>query len=171
MEDEIHDVFKINAFSNEEPKKDTPPPANTPVTDIEVMFNNERKEWTDKIASMSNSYRNFSKMTEVQVTAFSNRQIAVEKKHQYTSMYEDANMKYKQLKKDRIAHYTTQSARKYTNPQVDSLVDGDTAAMKRHLDSLAQQANYFDDTVRTLDHIIFAMKYRLEYERFIKADL
>lgn len=169
VEEEIHPIFDLPKVG-EDNKLPELPENNNP-GDLSSMFSTEREYLKVKIESIANMYRNLSKLTEVQIEALTQRQYSLEKKHAYTAMFDESNRRYKKEWKEKLDQYTKRSDRKYTNPQIENMIEGDLADFKRHLEMLAQQANYFDESIRTLDHIIYAVKDRIAYERFIKGDL
>jgi hypothetical protein len=133
-------------------------------------FEQERNEWTGDIKDVSSRFKNVEDMVEVQVDLYSKRQQAVEYMHQlmvlqsrlkkawiteykkaYDSLLMDADYRYSEKEKQRIA-------------------EEKSSASKLKLDVLQTHVDFFRETIKTVDNMIFGVKHRLEIEDFKRGN-
>lgn len=141
---------------------------NNNLSDLEIRFKGERSEWTAKIQRMSSNLKNISSLAETQVDLYSERQIGIEYLHELISTYSRLN----KISKEKKAEYLKKLLNnndyniRLKNQENEILFEGSVAAIQHRLDILKTHMDFMKETVKTIDAIIYGVKYRLELEEF-----
>ena len=133
-------------------------------------FQQERNEWTDEIKSISSRFKNVEDMVDVQVDLYSKRQQAVEYMHQLMVLQS-------RLKKAWIADYKKaydslllDQDYRYSEKERQRIAEDKTSTSKMKLEILQSHVDFFRETIKTLDNMIFGVKHRLEIEDFKRGN-
>lgn len=140
-----------------------------PVSYVE-RFEAERNTWTEDVKGIAARFKNVDDMIEVQVDLYSKRQQAVEYMHQLMVLQS-------RLKKTWIAEYQktydslliNQDFR-YSEKERQKIAEDKTSGAKLKLDVLQTHVDFFRETVKTIDNMIFGVKHRLEIEDFRRGN-
>ena len=133
-------------------------------------FEQERNEWTEDVKSISSRFKNIEDMVEVQVDLYSKRQQAVEYMHQLMVLQS-------RLKKNWIAEYKKayeslhlDADYRYSEKEKQRIAEEKTSTSKLKLEILQSHVDFFKETVKTIDNMIFGVKHRLEIEDFRRGN-
>ena len=133
-------------------------------------FDSERGEWTEKIRGIAARFRSIDNMIDVQVDLYSKRQQAVEYMHQLMVLQS-------RLKKNWIAEYQKaydslliNQDYRYSEKEKQRIAEEKTSVQKLKLDILQSHVDFFRETTRTIDNMIFGVKHRLEVEDFRRGN-
>lgn len=133
-------------------------------------FATERVTWGEDVQAIARRFKNVDDMVEVQVDLYSKRQQAVEYMHQLMVLQS-------KLKKAWIAEYQktydslliNQDFR-YSEKERQRLAEDKSSNSKLKLDVLQTHVDFFRETVKTIDNMIFGVKHRLEIEDFRRGN-
>ena len=120
--------------------------------ELENRFKTEREEWKDKIITLVKSIGDTRKLSEAQIQQLSFRQIVQEKRQEiYDKQYTS-----------RFREYHTGYDLKLSNTEKNIFVQSDCSAIKSQIKMISVQITYFEECVKTLDNLGFAIKNKIE---------
>lgn len=129
-------------------------------------FTDERETWRITVKEIATRFRNVEGLAEVQVDLYSRRQEAVEYQFKLIGI---AN----KLKKAYAVEYRAafdlagkNEDLRYSEKEKVKAAESATAETKYKLDSVSSQIDYFRETIKTIDNMIFGVKHRIEIENF-----
>ena len=133
-------------------------------------FEQERNTWTEDIKGIASRFKNVDDLVDVQVDLYSKRQQAVEYMHQLMVLQS-------RLKKNWIAEYQKaydslliNQDYRYSEKEKQRIAEEKTSVQKLKLDILQSHVDFFRETTRTIDNMIFGVKHRLEVEDFRRGN-
>ena len=133
-------------------------------------FEQERNDWTEDVRGISSRFKNIDDMVDVQVDLYSKRQLGVEYMHQLMVLQS-------RLKKTWIAEYKKaydalilDQDYRYSEKERQRIAEEKTSASKLKLDILQSHVDFFRETIKTIDNMIFGLKHRLEIEDFKRGN-
>jgi len=133
-------------------------------------FETERNEWTEKVRGIAARFRNVDDLVDVQVDLYSERQRAAEYMHQLMVLQS-------KLKKAWISEYqkvydslVINQDYRYSEKERQKIAEDKTSPAKLKLDILQTHVDFFRETVKTIDNMIFGVKHRLEIEDFRRGN-
>lgn len=154
---------------NSENQNQTVTPSSDNVGYVE-RFEQERNEWTEDVRGISSRFKNIDDMVDVQVDLYSKRQQGVEYMHQLMVLQS-------RLKKTWIAEYKKaydvlilDQDYRYSEKERQRIAEEKTSASKLKLDILQSHVDFFRETIKTIDNMIFGVKHRLEIEDFKRGN-
>jgi hypothetical protein len=152
-------------MSNSEETTHQDPQASSEKTFTE-KFTEERAEWTKTISEISNRFRVVENLAEVQIDLYSKRQIAIEYQYKLIGIHS-------KLKKMLIVEWKNAYEKaghnediRYSEKEKTKFAEAATVELKYKSESLSSQIDFFRDTVKTIDNMIFGVKHRIEIENF-----
>jgi hypothetical protein len=154
---------------NLESQNQTETPSSESVGYVE-RFEQERNDWTEDVRGISSRFKNIDDMVDVQVDLYSKRQLGVEYMHQLMVLQS-------RLKKTWIAEYKKaydalilDQDYRYSEKERQRIAEEKTSASKLKLDILQSHVDFFRETIKTIDNMIFGVKHRLEIEDFKRGN-
>lgn len=129
-------------------------------------FTEERAEWTKTIGEISNRFRVVENLAEVQIDLYSKRQIAIE--YQYKLIGIHSKLKKLLIIEWKKAYENAGHNEdiRYSEKEKTKFAEAATVELKFKSESLSNQIDFFRDTVKTIDNMIFGVKHRIEIENF-----
>jgi hypothetical protein len=144
-------------------------PEGTSKRSIAEEFEEERKKWKDKVIEMANKVNKLDQVAGLQVDLYSSRQIIIErisKLYQYLALY---NTTYKTQKRDLFIKYTIDSDIKLGQGEKIIMVDGDLADLQKKLNLIEHHIDYYKETVKNLDSMLYGVRNKLQIEQFLSG--
>lgn len=133
-------------------------------------FAGERKDWTEKIKGIASRFKNVEDLVDVQVDLYSERQRATDYVHELSVLYS-------RLKKQHLAEWKKAYEKlsldqdfRYNEKEKSKLADEKSSTSKLKLEILQTHVDFFRETVKTIDNMIFGVKHRLEIEDFRRGN-
>lgn len=130
--------------------------------ELEKRFAEERRDWNDKMFDVINYIKDTKKLTEAQVVQLSYRQICMDKLTEYRILCDKRQESYDKLIQKRNSEYDNMSAVKLSAVDKKVSLAGDYASLNRQIKLISRQIAYFEETIKTLDSLGFAVKNRIE---------
>ena len=115
-------------------------------TKISKKFQDRREEISKEIYSNIEKLANLKTLKEAQVNMLSLRQRLLEDTHT-------------------ILEHITSLRKKYQANEKNIIIDGRTSSIKESLEILENQVTFFNESIKTIDNIIFGIKTRLDIEK------
>ena len=158
--DSFNDFFETKAIKHTKEKQLT----------LEEKFTNERHNWTVRIQEMSVKMKKIFDIQELMGTVYNDRQLALEYYHMLLSLLVRINRDYRSQYTKKYDHYSFGSQKRFPNEttknnQILSEME-DIISKKESMNSMLR---YIESTIKTIDNIIYGMKYRIEIEQISRG--
>jgi hypothetical protein len=133
-------------------------------------FDQERTDWTKLIREISARFKNVEEMVDVQVDLYSQRQVAVDYMHQLITL--QAKLKKSHLTDWKKAYdaLSMNEDFRYNDREKAKFADEKTSLLKLKIDILQTHIDFFRETIKTLDNMIFGVKHRIDIEDFRRGN-
>jgi len=133
-------------------------------------FAKERLEWTNKIQSMSKSMKDIFKVSELMTDIYTERQRAVEYHHYLISIISRVNVAYRKKWTEKYDYYTYKSQKRFSTDKKKELqILSEMGDILEKRDELDNHIKFMNNTISTLDNIIYGIKYKVEIEQISRG--
>jgi hypothetical protein len=129
---------------------------------LEERFKAERTDWNSKIIELVESIKHTSKLSEAQVIQLSYRQMIQDKLAEYRILHEKRQEMFDKQTTDRFREYKLSYDIKLSGTETQAFVQSDCKALKLQLKMIHTQIIYFEESIKTLDNIGYAIKNKIE---------
>lgn len=129
---------------------------------LEERFKEERTEWNDKIIFLIESIKHTPKLAEAQVIQLSYRQVVQDKLAEYRILHEKRQEMLDKQSVDRFREYKLNYDIKLSSSETQAFVQSDCKALKLQIKMIHTQIVYFEECIKTLDNLGYAIKNRIE---------
>lgn len=136
---------------------------------LEARLSTERAQWKTIVLDMAKKINKIEKIAELQVELYSNRQIALEHNHFLMSLLGKLNKEYRRKLGKKWEEYMHNHDRKMKMGETNVQVDAALASEKEKVEMLNNQIEYFKETIRNIDNIIYGLKFRLNIEDYRRS--
>ncbi|NBO21947.1 hypothetical protein EBU94_01205 [bacterium] len=133
---------------------------------LATRFRKEREEWISKIQDFSDNLRTVSQIGELMVEVYSQRQIAVEYSHTLMSHIIKINKIYREKKHEKYIYYTQNYDVRLDKDAREGHIGYDLTEIIEKRDMVQNHLEYFRETIKTIDNIIFGIKHRISLEEY-----
>ena len=137
---------------------------------IEQKFAKERLEWSQKIQDMSAQLKKVMALKELMVEIYTERQRSIEYFHYLMSLLNKVNIVYRKQYADKYEHYSFASQKRFPNESTKNnqiLSEMKEIIVKK--DALSNHAKFMEGTTKTIDSLIYGVKYRIEIEQISRG--
>lgn len=139
------------------------------VSNFELQFSDEREVWTERIRELSVRMRNIREIGEVQVELYSDRQKLLEYAYKLGQILTRLNSNYRSEKKNKMVYYSEEHNTRYGSNEKSSLIEGDLSEIKRKIDLVDNHTSFMNETIKTVDHMLYGIKSRISLEEFMRG--
>lgn len=129
---------------------------------LEERFKEERNDWNDKIINLIGTIKFTDKLAEAQVIQLSYRQMIQEKLAEYRILHEKRQEMFDKQTTDRFREYKLSYDIKLSSSETQMFVQSDCKALKLQLKMIHTQIVYFEESIKTLDNLGYAIKNKIE---------
>jgi hypothetical protein len=133
---------------------------------LATRFRKEREDWITKIQEFSDNLRTVSQIGELMVEVYSQRQIAVEYSHTLMSHLIKINKIYREKKHEKYIYYTQNYDVRLDKDAREGHIGYDLTEIIEKRDMVQNHLDYFRETIKTIDNIIFGIKHRISLEEY-----
>jgi len=133
-------------------------------------FASERTEWTTKIKDIAKRFKNVEDLVDVQVDLYSQRQVAVDYMQELTVLQSRLKKTHLTEWKKAYEKLTLNEDYRYNEKEKNRMADEMTSVSKLKIEILQNHIDFFRESVRTIDNMIFGVKHRLEIEDFRRGN-
>ena len=139
--------------------------------EVEQKFDERRNYWFTWIQDMNESLRNVDTIVKLQATVFTKRQEALENYHSLSAtlakrvkMYKEKSaVLYKEIRLMKTAQGA--STFMFTNEgAIREQIEATLSDEKYLIDIMESHLNYLDNTIKTIDGIIYSISNRIKLE-------
>jgi predicted nucleic acid-binding Zn-ribbon protein len=128
---------------------------------IEEIFSDKRAIIKSDIERIINNLKNLNSLMLGQTEAYSERHLCVDEIHKLMDIYNKLQEKYKS---ERFKVRNELKAGDRYAKDISEEIDSKTSSIKKQLDTINSQIEFFKETIKTLDQMLYGIKYRLDYE-------
>jgi hypothetical protein len=139
----------------------------TKADELALKFRNKRMEIGVEIQSGIELMGNFKTIKESQVLMLSMRQRLLEDSHTLLEHITSIRRKLKSEKGSHMETLSTDLNHRYQYNEKNMIIDGKTAVTKEMVDIIENQLSFFNDSIRTVDNILYGIKTRVEIEKVL----
>lgn len=133
---------------------------------IEKKFDAERLEWTQKIQNMSQTLKKVTLLKELMAEIYTERQRSIEYYHYLISLLSKVNIVYRKLYADKYEYYSFASQKRFPNETTkNNQILSEMKEIIAKKEALDNHAKFMESTGKTIDSLIYAVKYRIEIEQ------
>ena len=129
---------------------------------LEERFKEERNDWNEKIINLIGTIKFTDKLAEAQVIQLSYRQMIQEKLAEYRILHEKRQEMFDKQTTDRFREYKLSYDIKLSSSETQMFVQSDCKALKLQLKMIHTQIVYFEESIKTLDNLGYAIKNKIE---------
>ena len=129
---------------------------------LEDRFKEERNDWNNKIINLIESIKNTNKLAESQVIQLSYRQMIQDKLAEYRILHEKRQEMLDKQTVDRFREYKLSYDIKLSSSEAQAFVNADCKALKLQIKMIHTQIVYFEESIKTLDNLGYAIKNKIE---------
>ena len=129
---------------------------------LEERFKDERTDWNEKIINLIESIKQTSKLAESQVIQLSYRQMIQDKLAEYRILHEKRQEMLDKQTVDRFREYKLSYDIKLSSSETQAFVQSDCKALKLQIKMIQTQIVYFEESIKTLDNLGYAIKNKIE---------
>ena len=129
---------------------------------LEERFKDERTALNGKIIDLIESIKQTSKLAESQVIQLSYRQIIQDKLAEYRILHEKRQEMLDKQTVDRFRDYKLSYDIKLSSSETQAFVQADCKALKLQIKMIHTQIIYFEESIKTLDNLGYAIKNKIE---------
>ncbi len=131
---------------------------------LEEQLVKDRGEWKDKIKDLIVKSKNYNDLAECQVMMLSYRQILLDKVSEFKATIYKRNAAWDKYWKDAYRNYSINYDIKLTNGEKNAFIKADLAPLKIQINLIESHVDYYDQCIRTLDNMAFAIRNRIQLE-------
>jgi hypothetical protein len=140
-------------------------PAKDAKQNISEKFQKRRSEISREIHQNIEKLSNLKLLKEAQVNMLSLRQRLLEDSHSLLEHITGLRKKYRDERADAMENLSKNLQLRYQSNEKTVVIEGRTSNTKEYLEIFENQVNFFNDSIKTVDNIIFGIKTRLEIEK------
>jgi len=136
------------------------------------VFRQNRDDCKNKILSSITNMRHTNKLIDVQVEMLSQRQRMLEDSHILLDKLTDLRKQYRIRKGNAYDSIVNNlQLRMKTTGEKEAIVEGsaEIAELRNKIDILEKQTEYYSESMRTIDHILYGIKTRIDIEKLLGA--
>ena len=130
------------------------------------QFENERQEWTSNIRGIAARFKHIDNMVDVQVDLYSTRQQAVDYMQQLSVLQSRLKKNYETEWKKEYDDLALNQDLRYNERERAKFANERTSNSKLKIDILQIHIDFFRETIKSLDNMIFGVKHRLDIEAY-----
>ena len=127
-------------------------------------FHEEEQKWKEKIDNMSRVFSNFRKLEDIQVIIYSERQVLIEYRSKISTSKIKVEAKISKAKKEAYEIFKSSNLLLKTYNDIKIFIDAELADQVKHFKLLEMHVDYINETLRTLDGIIYGIKNKIDHE-------
>jgi hypothetical protein len=134
---------------------------------IVTKFEKRRKEISAEIFQNIEKLSSLKTLKEAQVNMLSLRQRLLEDNHTILEHVIILRKKYRTERAAEMENVSKNLQMRYQSTEKTVIIEGKTASRKEYLEIFENQVEFFNESIKTIDNIIFGIKTRLDIEKTI----
>ena len=168
-------VFEINDDEKNTKKElniENIPNESEKIAQIYNLFMNERDDITSSITELSKKFNSISTLNELQIELYSRRQMFVDKKSLISDYLNKITRNHKIKKEECFINLKTNSDLYIkNNSDIKMLIDSSLSEIEERINLYTNHIDFLQETINTIDRMIFGIKYRLQIYELTEKDI
>ena len=132
---------------------------------ISTKFQARRSEVSKEIYENIEKLSNLKTLKDAQVNMLSLRQRLLEDNHTLLEHITALRKKFRDEKADTMETLSKNLQLRYQANEKNVVIEGRTSVTKEYLEIFENQISFFNESIKTIDSIIFGIKTRLDIEK------
>jgi hypothetical protein len=132
---------------------------------ISTKFQARRSEVSKEIYESIEKLSNLKTLKDAQVNMLSLRQRLLEDNHTLLEHITALRKKFRDEKADTMETLSKNMQLRYQANEKNVVIEGKTSVTKEYLEIFENQVSFFNESIKTIDNIIFGIKTRLDIEK------
>jgi poly-D-alanine transfer protein DltD len=132
---------------------------------IAKKFQDRRSEVSKEIYENIEKLSNLKTLKEAQVNMLSLRQRLLEDNHSLLEHVTLLRKKYRDERSVEMENISRNLQIRYQANEKNIVIEGRTSSTKESLEIIENQISFFNESIKTIDNIIFGIKTRLDIEK------
>ncbi len=132
---------------------------------ISKKFETRRKEVSSEIYTNIEKLSNLKTLKDAQVNMLSLRQRLLEDNHTLLEHIVVLRKKYRTARSTEMENLSKNLQIRYQSNEKTVVIEGKTANAKEFLEVFENQVAFFNESIKTIDNVIFGIKTRLDIEK------
>jgi len=137
-----------------------------PSSDFVTKFTDERKYWSESVISLGRRFNIIENLAELQVDLYSQRQQIVEYQFKLVSLHTKIKKLFSIEWKKAYEEAGRNDDIRFSEKEKTKTAEAITSTIKFKQESVSNQIDFFKETLKTVDSMIFGVKHRIEIENF-----
>jgi len=137
--------------------------------DYQEQFRLEREQWKDKIKGLAFQLKSIRTVAEAQVDLFTQRQLLLEYSYKLAAIVSKLNAKVRTENGRLLKSYSENNNIRYQANEKKVLIEGDISAILEKSDLVESHRRFIDQTIQTIDHMLYGIKSRIALEEYLRA--
>jgi hypothetical protein len=132
--------------------------------ELENRLAKDRSDWKTNIQDLVQKLKNVRELSDCQVNMLSYRQMLLDKITDLKSVIYRRNNTYEKYYKTQYREYTLNYDIKLTSGEKHQFIKADLGALRNQIDILQSHIDYYQECIKTLDNMAFAIRNRIRLE-------
>ena len=136
---------------------------------LEEYIAQHQQQWSNVISEMNGMMKKFTDLPDLQMTIYSKRQNALD--YYFNLLYQISAMskEYKKQYAAKYNNYKVNSQIRYnSDTAINAQIAADLADVSYKLTLLENHSKYMQETIKTIDNLIYAISNRIRIEELIQ---
>lgn len=132
--------------------------------ELETRLARDRGDWKTNIQNLVHKIKFVRELSDCQVDMLSYRQMLLDKIADLKSVLYKRNTTYDKYYKAQYREYTLNYDIKLTGSEKHQFIKADLGALRNQIDILQSHIDYYQECIKTLDNMAFAIRNRIRLE-------
>ena len=136
---------------------------------LEEYIAQHQQQWSNVISEMNGMMKKFTDLPDLQMTIYSKRQNALD--YYFNLLYQISAMskEYKKQYAAKYNNYKVNSQIRYnSDTAINAQIAADLADVSYKLTLLENHSKYMQETIKTIDNLIYAISNRIRIEELVQ---
>lgn len=139
---------------------------------LEEYIVNEQNKWSIKIKELNKKFKNIADLSELMSEIYTVRQDLQDYHKNILIKCSSLNREYRKKYAELYNAFKTNSQIKYNSDQsINAQIAGQLADFSYTMELMNHHANYVDETIKTIDNLIYGIKNRIEIEQLLTVGM
>jgi hypothetical protein len=138
---------------------------------IEQRFSEQRKRYTKEILDAIPLLNDIKTLTKAKVTFLSLRQVLLEESHSVFENYNKLSRSYREKRSMHLLDASSNLQVRLNEREKEKYIDGlpEMSKLKSALDILDTQSKFLQESMKTVDQVLFGLKVRIDTEKILNG--
>lgn len=141
-----------------------------PKRTIEDVFREKRQIFSDEIQKGIKLLSSIKNISEVQVTFLSMRQRLLEENHSILEYYTKYKKEFREQRGREMVEASKVGQTRYQSTEKTVIIDANTSVLKERLEKLENQINFYAESIKTVDSVLFGVKDRINAQKLLDGN-